>query len=149
MVSCNSSRLVTNCYWSRIERYILWVSSCLVACFSNQNLCKKEREGGMKVVCYQLNFEFQTYSSCSSQTIGYFHESKGKVHYIVCLYWWCCVVGCGGFFSLFFRAPTWISSAFFLIPLNWCQLCWSPVKIIRYVYNNGNLTILYFRIQQE
>lgn len=83
IVSCCSSRLVTNCNWSRINCYILWVSSCLVACFSNQNLSKKKNEfarKGMKVVCYQLNFEFQAYLFQNSQSIGYFHESKGKVH---------------------------------------------------------------------
>lgn len=43
-------------------------------------------------------------------------------------------------------------SCFFVvvvIPLNWYKLCWSPVKLIRYVQNNDNLNFLYFRIQQE
>jgi len=64
---------------------------------------------------------------------------------------WLVVVG---FFSLFvFSCPYLVVFCFFLFffltPLNWCKLCWSHMKLIRYVYNNDNLSFLYFRIQQE
>lgn len=151
MSSCNSTALVTSCCWSKIECKSLWVSFCLVVCFSNQNLGKKKKtpkkkvEWGMVgwksfVVTYRS--ELYTYRFICSRNIKYFQEAKRKVNWIVFSN---DVVGVGAYF-FFFKLYLSVF-CFFCVPSHWLDCVGVLSNFIRCVCNN--LNFLHFSTQQE